>query len=443
MKNVVLWLTGAPFLAFFFAVQRPDPPPVRGGAFISEESPFEDDFGGLEEALVGFDGRTNGFEGQAQFDKDANQFNEIEDIQKGVGPVTNARSCAECHKNPVLGGNSQVTEIRAGTFDGLRFIEPAGGSLIHAGAIAPEIQEHVLVDQNVRTLRLSPGLHGLGYVEAVESGLLAKIQARQPLAMRGEFHNVALLENASRFTINLIDNNDQPNKDHVTVGGVRVGRFGWKAQHASLLSFAADAYTNEVGVTNPFLPNENKSNGRDVNVFNRLNGVKDVQDVNGVDTRAFARFMRSLKAPPRDSVLAVTTEAQAGRKLFSRIGCSICHTPNLRTADANTAINEGALVVNAAIGGKVFHPYSDFMLHFLDSGDGVVQNDMPQSTRLKIRTAPLWGLRTRNRLMHDGMSFLRQEAIMRHGGEATLVRNRYLQLSDAEKQALLTFLRSL
>ncbi len=98
-----------------------------------------------------------------------------------------------------------------------------------------------------------------------------------------------------------------------------------------------------------------------------------------------------------------------------------------------------------ALGYKIIHPFSDFLLHDVGTGDGIPVLPTPEyaTTANQMRTAPLWGLRTRNRLMHDGLTFTRQEAILRHAGQATGVTNRYKDLSEAEKVLLLTFLDSL
>ncbi len=108
-------------------------------------------------------------------------------------------------------------------------------------------------------------------------------------------------------------------------------------------------------------------------------------------------------------------------------------------------INGGALTVPNALGNKIIHPYSDFLLHDIGTGDGIpfLPTGEFDFTRNKIRTAPLWALRTRNRLMHDGLSFTLQEAIMRHAGQATGVTNRYSQLSVSDNEKLLAFLHSL
>jgi len=372
---------------------------------------------GPAEAPTGFDDQTNGFVNQTQFDLDRQVFEERETIDDGLGPVYNAQACAECHQNPVTGAISQVTELRAGHFDGLLFVSHPGGSLISDRAIDPSIQERVLGGNEVRSLRTSLNTLGDGFVECIDSNTLVAISIRQPAGLRGQFIQVPVLE----------------------AGGLpRGGRFGWKNQHASLLSFAADAYLNEMGITSPLLPVENSSNGNPVDAFD---GVRD-PDNDGADVEAFARFMRATKAPPRDDALAATPDARRGDQLFTLIGCDVCHVRSITTAPAGTVINQGAFTVPAALGGRTIHPFGDFLLHNVGTGDGIVQNGGP-STRNKVRTAPLWGLRTRDRLMHDGLSLSRNEAILRHAGEAGPVTFNYRVLSAADREALITFLNSL
>lgn len=115
------------------------------------------------------------------------------------------------------------------------------------------------------------------------------------------------------------------------------------------------------------------------------------------------------------------------------------------TAAPGTRINGGAFAVPPALGHKVIHPYSDFLLHDIGTGDGipVLPTAEYAGTATQIRTAPLWALRTRNRLMHDGLSFTKQEAIQRHAGQATTVRQRYETLRAAQRAAILRFLDSL
>src|SRR5215471_4191424 len=127
------------------------------------------------EAPAGFDNQPNGLISQATFDGDRATFDEQEDIDKGLGPVFNARSCGECHANPISGGSSQVTELRAGHYDGQTFTDHPGGSLINDRAIDPLIQERILAGYEVRTFRLSPSTLGLGFIEALDDSTLTDL----------------------------------------------------------------------------------------------------------------------------------------------------------------------------------------------------------------------------------------------------------------------------
>jgi CxxC motif-containing protein (DUF1111 family) len=299
-------------------------------------------------------------------------------------------------------------------------VESAGGSLIQSRATHPDVFERVQFQDNVSTLRISTNTLGAGFVEAIANDTLVAIRNAQPSAIRGTLLPVAVLE---------------------ANGAARYGRFGWKDQHASLESFAADAYLNEMGITSPLLPVENTSLGKFVGFGTIYDTVPDPED-DGVDLKAFANFMRATKVPPRGEI---TSAALMGEQVFNRVGCNGCHVSTIRTAAAGTAINGGATTVNPALGGKIIHPYSDFLLHDVGSGDGipVLPGAQFASTATQLRTAPLWALRTRNRLMHDGLSFTKEAAIARHAGQATRVRNAFNGLSAAEKTSLLAFLDSL
>jgi len=221
-------------------------------------------------------------------------------------------------------------------------------------------------------------------------------------------------------------------------GETRIGRFGWKNQHASLQSFAADAYLNEMGITSPLFPDENSSSGRSVANFDP---VRDPED-EGEDVEAFANFMRSTKAPSRGPI---TADVQAGDALFNQIGCATCHTPAIVTAEAGTRINGGTFTVPSALGNKIIRPYSDFLSHDIGTGDGIPILPTAEfaDTANKMRTPPLWALRTRNRLMHDGLSFTKDEAISRHRGQADTVRQKFNALTATQKRQLMRFLESL
>ena len=283
------------------------------------------------------------------------------------------------------------------------------------------------------------GILGDGFVEAVDDSTLIDISNRQCTQdgkICGLIVRVPILESP---------------------GETRVGRFGWKSQHASLLSFSGDAYLNEIGITNRLFPDE---------VTNLCNTVAEPNDRAGADGLAdidrFARFIRATKAPARDAQQAGAAAAKAGETLFIKVGCDICHVPTLTTAAPGTVINGGKFTIPEALGSKSFHPYSDFLLHDIGTGDGIVvameehygkrmyqtqwrdlSLEAYQATANRIRTAPLWGVRMQPMLMHDGASLTFRDAILRHRGEASNVTEHFENLSEADQGAIIEFLKSL
>jgi len=379
----------------------------------------------VTEAPAGFDNETNGLLTQAEFDVVLETFEEREDEDEGLGPVYNAQSCAECHQNPVSGGTSQITELRVARLSGgIFYSDPPGGSLINDRAIHPDIQERVRGADNLSTPRSSLNLLGDGFVEAISNSTLEAIRASQPSFARGTLVAVPVLEAG---------------------GNLRYGRFGWKNQQATLLSFSADAYLNEMGITSPLQPTENSSYGASVAAFDEVPDPEDEATAEapfGEDAEAFATFMRATKVPPRDDVLAATFDAQVGETLFSQIGCDLCHIPSIQTAAPGTVINGGALTVSAALGDKIIHPYSDFLLHDVGTNDPIIMNGGVGTFNM-VRTPPLWGLRTRARMLHDLSTLTRNNTILAHFGEANPVINNYIFLSTNQKNQLITFLNTL
>ena len=363
---------------------------------------------------------------------DQTKFEQDHDASTGLGPVFNARACVDCHQNPVSGGSSQFTEIRAGHTDkdgnfvaatvtindGANTI--ANRSIINDRALIPQAQEHIPDAENIRALRAALNTLGDGFVEAVDDNTLRAIARRQIEVSDGRIHGEAV-------EVPVLE----------APGQSRIGRFGWKDQHSSLLSFIGDAYLNEMGVTNRLRP-------KDVTMIGKITAdPEDTPDNLGLaDIDHFAQFIRGTKVPPRDAALAATAVSQAGEKIFETIGCATCHVSAIVTAPPGTSINGGAFTVPEALGNKVIHPYGDFLLHDIGTGDGIVQNP-PEDTVNKLRTVPLWGLRMHPRHMHDLKSLTLEDAIERHGGEAEQERDHFRRLSPAEKQALFTFLNSL
>jgi CxxC motif-containing protein (DUF1111 family) len=105
-------------------------------------------------------------------------------------------------------------------------------------------------------------------------------------------------------------------------------------------------------------------------------------------------------------------------------------------------INGGAFTVPDALGSKTVHPFSDFLMHNVGTGDGIVQNG-GQGTRNQLRTPPLWGMRSRPRLMHDASTVSRTDSILRHGGQAAGARNNFASLSGGQQNNVIDFLNSL
>ena len=368
---------------------------------------------------------------QKRFERD-HQANSDNPTETGLGPVYNGTACATCHENPNTGGASQITELRVGHTDANgNFVNPTilindgqdtitGRSIVNDRAICPQAEEHIPPTENIRALRAVLNTLGDGFVEAIDDQTLIAIAARQSAESGGRIHGEVV--EAPLFE---------------AAGQTRVGRFGWKDQHGSLLSFASDAYLNEMGVTSRLRP-------KDVTTVCKTTAdPEDVPDSLGLaDIDHFAQFVRGTMVPPRDTGLAATGSAQHGQALFQELGCGTCHVESIVTAPPGTSVNGGAFTVPAALGNKVIHPFSDFLLHDVGTGDGIVQVG-PQDTANKLRTAPLWGLRTRSRFMHDLKSLSLENAIARHQGEAEEPADRFRGLSSTDKQDLLDFLNSL
>jgi len=367
-----------------------------------------------------------------RFALDQQIYETAHDVNTGLGPVFNARACVDCHQNPVSGGASQFTELRVGHRDANgNFVNPtvpindgadqiSGRSLINDRAVVPQAQEHIPATEDIRALRAALNTLGDGFVEAIDDSTLLAIAASQPEISAGSIHGEAI-------EVPVLE----------APGESRIGRFGWKDQHSSLLSFIGDAYLNEMGVTNRLRPKDTTTVGK------VTRDPEDVPDSLGLaDIDHFAQFIRGTKVPPRDDVLAASASAVAGERLFASVGCGTCHVSSITTARAGTVIDGGTFVVPEALGSKIIHPYSDFLLHDIRTGDGIVQAG-PQDTANKLRTAPLWGLRTRPRFMHDLRSLTLQNAIERHEGEAEQVIRRFRDLSQDQKQQVISFLESL
>jgi len=444
MRKVLPILTLVLFAVALF-VPLSSPEPVEGQA--ATEAPTTDmdaktndlfnGFGALgtpiDECVAGPVAPTA--RGNGRFEDNKFIFSERETIEDGLGPTYNDVGCVECHQSVDVGAFSQAMEFRAGHITNGAFVDAPGGQLIHARGTDSDIVEHISTAETVKAFRVTTSTLGDGFVECLANATLENNVAAQPLAQRGTLTNVPVTEANNQL---------------------RHGRFGWKAQQASLLSFAGDAYLNEMGITNPFDGFGGRSSsaadaGTHENPASTAEGVinvtfpspfdpvQDPED-DGDDVLAFADFMAATRAPGRQN--PIPAAATRGDSLFNSVGCNVCHTRTLVTAAPGTSINGGAFAVPAALGNKIIHPFSDFALHNVGTGDGIVQN-AGQSSANQMRTAPLWGIRARNRFMHEGLNVTVFDVIQLHAGQGTTARNNFNSLTAGQQNDLIAFLLSL
>ena len=343
-------------------------------------------------------------------------FLEVETAEEGLGPAFNGTSCAACHSVPAVGGVSTVAEVRAGrrlpdgTYAGL---DASGETLVHLFSLPGHAcQPLIPADANVIVRRVPLPLFGAGLVEAIADETilaLADPDDRDGDGVRGRAAIVV---------------------DRGT-GERRVGRFGWKAQHATLLAFSGDAYRNEMGITNDLF-DEELAVGIDATRMRGCDAIPGTEDVRDPLTRRrgidnFASFMRLLAPIDRAAGDALTRD---GERVFQAIGCAACHVPALVTAPSRSPLFDRRPVPL----------FSDLLLHDVGTGDEIRQAAAEPN---EIRTPALWGLRHRRPLLHDGSAATIADAILRHGREAGRARAGFDRLGDDERTALLAFLGTL
>lgn len=330
-----------------------------------------------------------------------------------MGPIFNDVSCVACHFQGGVGGGSRTFVTRFGRLTNGVFdpLVELGGPLLQRQAIAPAFLETVPATANVVARRITTPVFGAGLIEAIPDALISERAALvKPDGVKGR---VALVKD-------------------VVSGANRVGRFGWKAQVATLRAFSADAYLNEMGVTGRFFPVENAPNGNSA-LLAAADKVVDPEDVlapgaSKSDSDVAADFMRLLAPVPP---LAGAAPGTAGAGVFREVGCAVCHLPSYTTGPGPVA----------ALANKTAWLYSDLLLHDMGRlGDGIAQ---PPATMTEMRTAPLWGLRLRDRYLHDGRASTLDMAILAHDGEAKIARERYSRLTPGKRSALMAFLSAL
>jgi CxxC motif-containing protein (DUF1111 family) len=251
-----------------------------------------------------------------------------------------------------------------------------------------------------------------------------------------------------------------PNDPSQSIGTVRVARFGWKNVISNLTTFAADAYKNEMGITT-----QHCFRGTSITAFSTESAPNGVPMPLGCDDLAepapagvppgtddavgpcapgqtelqedinnFNTFMTFLAPPERD--LSDQAAVTRGEPVFTRVGCNGCHvTTTFRTPNP---------APNGVPGNFAFNPYSDFLVHDMGSlGDQIGDNGDSVAVTLRMRTAPLWGIRFRNHLLHDGRTPDIATAIGQHDGQARTSAQAFAALNATDQHNLIQFVRSL
>jgi len=339
--------------------------------------------------------------------------------ETGLGPLFNAVSCASCHEQPVVGGGGnndpaeggEDIEVHATAFHGAGArcddLAAVGGQVIQK-QLTPALSDvlHITAEPIPAAAtdsghRSTPDLFGFGLLDAVPD---AEILARaDPLDRNGDGIS------------------GRPNR---TADG-RLGRFGRKAQAATLREFNADAFVMEMGITNPGNQTEQTVGGMPLPA-----GVDPLPEpeISAEQFDAADAFVRFLAPPPRAPLGLVGAR---GAVVFARIGCASCHVPVLVT---------GANPV-PALRFRVVPAFTDLLLH--DMGPDLADICLAQAQPSEFRTEPLVGLRFATAFLHDGRATTISQAIELHGGEGLAARNRFVRLRPFERYALLRFLRSL
>lgn len=346
---------------------------------------------------------------------------------EGLGPLFNATSCKACHGLPAAGGGSlRTVTLVAGDVRGANVpLKEKGGPMIQADAIEGVPQERLPAEACALSVRLSSPTFGMGLIEAVPAEAITAQLAPDPRKEALGIHGLANWE----F--------DQ------------IGRFGWKAQKGDMIEFSQQACQFELGLSTSGRPQEHFPNlppqalaspsaygapeAPWVKAFfdrKRASGKPPAApDLDKAELEALAAFQR-YQAPP--APLPRDARAEAGARLFEAQGCALCHAPGFTTGPNDAGVPEGLPVPL----------YSDLLVHDMGpaSSDGLV---MGLAKGSYWRTPPLWGLRFREKLMHDGRAESFGEAIAQHGGEGAGVAAGYAALSVEEKAAIAAFLKTL
>ena len=329
--------------------------------------------------------------------------------ETGLGPLFNSTSCAECHENPVAGGVGDEVEIHATELQGAvcSDLSAVGGPVIQQ-TVTTALHDSLGIDVEPvplaatgTGLRTTPSILGFGLLDAVPE---AEILARADPDDR--------------------DGDGISGRPNMTPNGL-VGRFGRKAQTATLREFNATAFVMEMGITNPESDVEQTVDGHPLPL-----GVDPTPDpeLSQADLDAAIAFVRFL-APPAPQ--GMTVALAASRQEFIQIGCAGCHVPYLKTGPNPVK----------ALSNQTVPAFTDLLLH--DMGPNLADICLAQALPSEFRTEPLMGLRFKTAFLHDGRATSIEQAIDFHGGEGAAARDRFEALPVGERAAIVRFLRGL
>jgi CxxC motif-containing protein (DUF1111 family) len=372
----------------------------------------------------------------------------------GLGPLFNATSCSACHPDdgrgrpPIARGEAglgMVVFLSAADADGSP--HPVYGGQLQDQAV-PGVAAEVTP---VFTEELIAGAYADGapfelrrWRLAVEDEAYGPLGALRLSARLGQqVIGVGLLEAVDDATILAAEDPHDRDGDGISGRAHRVtgadgtkgiGRFGWKASQPTLEAQVIAALHGDIGITSAARPDEDLTSAQRA-VIDAPSGGSPEIDAHKIGR--IAHYCRVLAVPAQRD--AGTPEVERGRALFARAGCTGCHTPTLVT---------GASSPIELFRGVTIHPYTDLLLH--DMGDGLADDRRDgEATGREWRTPPLWGiglLETVNghaHYLHDGRARTLEEAVLWHGGEAQRARDAFVEMSAAERKALVAFLSSL
>lgn len=398
----------------------------------------------------------------------------------GMGPVFNADQCFICHFQPAIGGSATATNPAAviahrlgGTNTVPPFEEPDGPFRETRFKFNPDGSRdggvHSLFTLQGRSDAPNCRLQQPDFATAVRT---QNIAFRIPLQLFG----LGLIESIPDYAIknNMLANQGQKNllgisghTNKVANNGT-ISRFGWKAQNGSITTFAGEAYSVEMGISNDLFPIFRSEDAGCTVAYEPFDVPRTDAMFNSPlkimpAWLMFTMFMRFVDAP---QPVPFTPSAQRGQQLFANIGCAFCHTPSFQTPGVPNPVNPsqeiGPHVV--ALRGKSVNLYSDLLVHNMGAtlADNVIQGNAGPD---EFRTTPLWGVGQRLFLLHDGRTSDLMVAIQDHfsransdGGdnpekdsqshtygpsEANSVITIFNQLQQKDQQAILDFLRSL